>query len=96
MAILPDNAKRQPWLWGLLLSIYFLLLLGVGIWLMMPGSGVSDGIRVIYFAVLIVSIAGLFFRTLTFDIDRRNYIELSRSQWLGRRGRSKKDDIGGK
>src|SRR5262245_19707097 len=95
----PGDAERRSWIWGLLLSTYFLLLLGVGIWLVTSAAGVSGTVLVAYSALLVVSIAGLLVRTYIFgidllEIDRRNFIDLSRAQWLGWRGQRKKDDSG--
>jgi hypothetical protein len=82
-------------MWELLLLIYFLLLLGCGIWLITWGA--PGSILAVYGTTLVVSIAGLFARKHIFGIaiDRRNYIDLSRAQWLGRRGRCRTQDTRG-
>jgi hypothetical protein len=69
------DATSWSWLWGLLLPIYFLLLLACGIWLVTWGAGAPDSILAVYVATLIISIAGLFLRRRIFGtgiIDRRN------------------------
>jgi hypothetical protein len=91
----PGDPKRRSSMWELLLLIYFLLLLGCGIWLITWGA--PGSILAVYGTTLVVSIAGLFARKHIFGIaiDRRNYIDLSRAQWLGRRGRSRTQDTRG-
>jgi hypothetical protein len=88
------EVSGRSWLWGLLLPIYFLLLLGCGIWLVTWGGAAPAAIWVAYGAALVLSIAGLLARRHIFGtvIDRRNYIDMSRAQWFGRRGRSRAED----
>jgi hypothetical protein len=87
--------RGGPQCGSFLLLIYFLLLLGCGIWLITWGA--PGSILAVYGTTLVVSIAGLFARKHIFGIaiDRRNHIDLSRAQWLGRRGRSRTQDTRG-
>lgn len=85
------DIAEDSWARGLILPGYFLVLLAIGIWLF-SGANVPGAIMVAYALVLIASIAALFFRKITFAFDRRNYIDMSRSQWFGRRGRSPSED----
>ncbi|HVN63058.1 MAG TPA: hypothetical protein VMT58_00360 [Candidatus Binataceae bacterium] len=76
------DARDAPWLRDLLLPAYFLALLGVGLWIINPGSRLPDVVLVVYAAILLISIGGLFFRPITYEFDRRNHTDRSRrSPW---------------
>jgi hypothetical protein len=79
-----DETSR-PSMWGLLLPIYFLLLLFCGIGLIIRGDAdPPDRAFNIYGVVLVISIAGLFMRRRMFGfaIDRRNYMPRALLQWF--------------
>ena len=91
----PDRGWRGAW--GLLLLLFFCLLGACGYWIMTAGAAqvFSDG-GAFPLLALITSLVGMCIAVRVtvrqfrsgFVIDRRNYIDLSRSQWFKRRGES--------
>jgi hypothetical protein len=95
MAEEPTNANAAPeesglaWLRGLLLPLYFLVLLICGFGLVVRGEASHPGpLLAIYGVVLVLSIAALFLRRrlFGFTVDRRSYMSGARSRriWFGR------------